>query len=164
MTADVGQTFTTGVLSQKGLGTIEIEGPQSGSPGTVYTLEVWTDIDGDHSTWDPGVLIATSNNSSSLPNNTIVTYNFSGELLSDNTVYGFTYTDGASNRINARMGLTNATAISDGTLFSAGNQVFGDAFDTAMRITTVNAIPEPGTAGLAGLLLFGLVCRVRNRR
>jgi len=162
LNADAGQTFTTGALTLKGLGTIEIEGPQSGASGTVFGLELWTDTDQNHSTWDPGTLLATATNTSAFSNGTITTFNFSGEALADNTVYGFTYTDGAGNRILARMGLTNANAISNGTLFGGGSQQFGDAFDTAMRITTIRAIPEPSSIALIGVGLLGLV--VRRRR
>jgi hypothetical protein len=69
------------------------------------------------------------------------------------------YTDGAGLAIGSRNGLTNATAIADGTLFSAGGQVFSDAFDTAMRITT---IPEPSTSSL--FALAGLVLLRRRRK
>lgn len=155
---DVGQTFTTGVLSGNLLSTIEIEGPQvirDGDPTGPFTLELWSDTDGDHSTWDPGVLIATSTNSESMFEGLITTFLFSNEVLSDNTVYGFTYTDGAGTRVAARMGLTNATAITDGTLFHEGAQVFSDAFDTAMRVTTVPAPASIVLPGVLGLAAFG---------
>lgn len=162
LSPDAGQTFTTGILTLNGLGAIEIEGPQNSATGTVFGLELWTDTDQDHSTWDPGTLVATATNTSAFSNGVITTFNFSGEVLADNTVYGFTYTDGAGNRILARMGLTNANAISNGTLFGGGTQQFGDAFDTAMRISTINAIPEPSSITLIGVGFLAWV--VRRRR
>ena len=160
---DAGQTFTTSVLgAENALSTIEIEGPQAGATSTAFTLELWTDVDGDQSTWGTGTLLGTSD-AQVFSNGTIATFTFASQpVLSDSTVYAFTYTDGAGTRILARMGLTNATAISDGTLFGGGTQQFGDAFDTAMRITTVASIPEPSTSLLAGLA--GLALLRRRRR
>jgi len=61
LAADAGQTFTTGILgSENALTTIEIEGPQATGAVGPFTLELWTDADGDHSTWGTGSLIATS--------------------------------------------------------------------------------------------------------
>lgn len=156
LAADAGQTFTTGSLTESGLGSIEIEASQASAGEFLgpFTLELYTDVDGDHSTWDPGSLVATSTAGTFVPGaGNITTFNFGGEMLSGNTVYGFTYTDGEGTRIGARMGLTNATAISDGTLFSGGNQVFGDAFDTAMRIIT----GAPVTRGINVNVDTGLV-------
>ena len=122
----------------------------------MHTLEVWTDTDGNHGTWDPGTLVATSTNSAALsPNGALVAYNFSGQVLAPGAVYGFTYTDGASTRIGARPGLTNTTAISDGTLFSAGAQVFSDAYDTAMRISSTDASIVLDHVNLPGLVTTG---------
>jgi len=139
LAADAAQTFTTGILTEAGLGSIEIEAPQAVSSEFLgpFTLELYTDTDGDHGTWDPGTLVATSTEGTFVAGaGNITTFNFGGETLSNNTVYGFTYTDGLGTRIGARTGLTDASAIANGTLFSGGAQVFGNAFDTAMRITT----------------------------
>jgi hypothetical protein len=165
---DVGQTFTTTVLgAENALSTIEIEGPQT-SVGTdplgPFTLELWTDADGDHSTWGTGTLLASSDSQSMVAGGaTITTFIFASQpVLSDSTVYAFTYTDGSGTRVAARMGLTNATAISDGTLFGGGTQQFGNAFDTAMRITTVAPVPEPSSSLLAGIAGLALLRRRRK--
>jgi len=163
LTADAGQTFTTSALgAENALSTIEIEGPQAGATGTAFTLELWTDVDGDHSTWGTGVLLGTSD-AQVFSNNAIATFTFASQpVLSDSTVYAFTYTDGSGTRILARMGLTNASAIADGTLFGGGTQQFGDAFDTAMRINTVASIPEPSSIFLSGLGALALLMRRRR--
>jgi len=160
LAADAGQTFTTSVLgAENALSTIEIEGPQSGGLADAITIQLWTDLDGDHSTWGTGSLLATSD-SQVLSDGAISTFTFQDQpILSDATPYAFVFTDGSGTRVGARTGLTNAAAISDGTLFGGGTQQFGDAFDTAMRITTVNAVPEPSSALLAGLSALALLRR-----
>lgn len=162
---DAGQTFTTAVLgSENALSTIEIEGPQASigsDPLGPFTLELYTDADGDHATWGTGTLVGTSDSQSMVAGGaTLSTFTFSAlPVLNDSSVYAFVFTDGAGTRVPARFGLTNATAISDGTLFGGGTQQFGNAFDTAMRITTV--VPEPSTSVMA--LLAGLaLCRRRR--
>jgi len=165
LAADAGQTFTTPVMGlENALTTIEIEGPQTG-PGAVgpFTLELWTDADGDHATWETGSLIASSDlQSLVIGGAAISTFTFASQpVLEDSTTYGFVFTDGASNRVPVRVGLTNDTAIADGTVFGGGAQQFNDAFDTAMRITTVAPVPEPSSALLAAL--FGLAFLRRRR-
>ncbi|XAL98878.1 PEP-CTERM sorting domain-containing protein [Phycisphaeraceae bacterium D3-23] len=164
LSADAGQTFTTGSLgAETNLATIVIEGPQGQASGAVldYALALFVDTDGDHGTWDPGAVLGTSQFDSVVVGGATTTaFNFSGVTLADNTVYGFQYVDAGGNAVDgARMGLTNATAISDGTLFSAGGQVFGDAFDTAMQVRTT--VPEPGSLALIGL---GSLALLRRRR
>lgn len=165
LAADAGQTFTTNILGlENALSTIEIEGPQSAAgPLGPFTLELYTDTDGDHSTWDPGALVASSDTQTFTAGGaTISTFTFASQpVLADSTPYAFVFTDGAGTRVEARFGLTNATAISDGTLFGGGAQQFGNAFDTAMRITTVEPIPEPSSALLAGV---GALAFLRRRR
>ena len=140
MSQDAGQSFTTPVLGVANqLSTITIRGPQSGAGATVYTLNVWADSDGNFATFDPGALVATSTNSIAIDtNNGDHVYTFSGEVLSDNTVYIFSFNDG-SNHAGFRAGLTNAAgvAISDGALFSGGSQPFGGAFDVSFVLATV---------------------------
>lgn len=165
LTAAAGQTFTTGSLGgDTTLASIEIEGPQGPATDMVltYALALYTDSDQDHGTWDPGTLLGTSQVDTVVVGGaTLTSFDFSGISLADNTVYAFKYVDAVGADVNsARMGLTNATALSDGTLFSAGSQVFGDAFDTAMRITTV---PEPGSLAAFGLAAMAL-CVGRGRR
>lgn len=165
--ADAGQTFTTTTMgAENALATIEIEGPQTtngSDPLGPFTLELYTDADGDHATWGTGTFLAASDSQSMVAGGqTITTFTFASlPVLSDNTPYAFVFTDGAGNRVAARMGLTNATAITDGTLFGGGTQQFSNAFDMAMRITTVNPIPEPSTALLA--VISGLALLRRRR-
>lgn len=162
---DAGQTFTTTVLgSENALSTIEIEGPQAtegGDPMGPFVLELWTDGDGDHATWDPGTLLASSDSQSMTAGGaTLSTFSFATlPVLADSTPYAFVFTDGAANNVAARFGLTDASDIADGTLFGGGTQQFGNNFDTAMRITTV--IPEPTTSLLALLSAFSLLRRRR---
>ncbi|MFT6178232.1 MAG: hypothetical protein ACJAQT_004041 [Akkermansiaceae bacterium] len=168
LNADAGQTFTTTVLgAENALSTIEIEGPQSANgtdPMGPFTLELHTDLDGDHSTWGTGSLIASSDSQTFTAGGaTISIFTFASQpVLADSTPYAFVFTDGLGTRVNARWGLTNATAISDGTLFGEGEQVFGNAFDSAMRITTVAPVPEPSSALLVAL--SGLALLRRRRR
>jgi hypothetical protein len=164
LTAPAAQTFTTGLLDgNTTLASIEIEGPQGTAAGMVltYALALFEDTDQDHATWDPGALLGTSQVDSVVVGGaTLTSFNFSGVSLADNTVYGFAYVDGSGTLLGGvRMGLTNANAIATGTLFSAGNQVFGNNFDTAMRITTV---PEPASLLLAGMAM-ALAIVVRRR-
>ncbi|MCA9240542.1 MAG: PEP-CTERM sorting domain-containing protein [Planctomycetales bacterium] len=165
LTAEAGQTFTTSSLGgATTLASIEIEGPQGPANNMIltYALALYADGDQDHATWDPGALLGTSQLDTVVVGGaTLTSFNFSGVSLADNTVYAFKYVDTGGSAVNfARMGLTNANAISDGTLFSAGGQVFGDAFDTAMRITTV---PEPGSLAAFGLGVLAMFVR-RGRR
>lgn len=163
LTLEAGQTFTTGSLGGDiTLASIEIEGPRTTVPGEslTFALALHVDTDQNHSTWDPGTLLGTSQVDTVVAGGGILTiFNFSGVTLDDNTVYAFKYVDAGGNAIGARMGLTNATAISDGSLFSAGGLVFNDAFDTAMRITTV---PEPAAVLLLGTGLAGVVALRRR--
>lgn len=164
---DAGQTFTTSVLgAENALATVEIEGPQTtngSDPLGPFTLELYTDADGNHATWGTGTFLGASDSQSMVAGGqTITTFTFASlPVLSDNTPYAFVFTDGSGNRVAARMGLTNATAITDGTLFGGGVQQFGNAFDMAMRITTVNPIPEPSSALLA---MVSTALLIRRRR
>ena len=69
LTAEAGQTFTTGLLgAEHSLLAIEIESASTGNvsdPQGPFVLEVWTDTDGDFATWDPGTLVASSLNQTS---------------------------------------------------------------------------------------------------
>jgi hypothetical protein len=172
LSADAGQTFTTGFLgAENALATIEIEGPQASNPGDAlgpFTLELWTDADGNHATWGTGTFVASSDSQSMVTGGaTLTTFGFESlPVLTDSSVYAFVFTDGNGTRVPARFGLTNASAISDGTIFSGGAQAFNDAFDTAMRITTVSSvseIPEPTSIFvLSGIL--GVSFGMRRRK
>ena len=166
LAADAGQTFTTTVLgTENALSTIEIEGPQTAAgPLGPFTLQLFTDADGDHMTWGLGTLLASSDSQTFTAGATeISTFTFASQpVLLDNTPYAFVFTDGSGTPVEARFGLTNASAITDGTLFGGGAQQFGDAFDTAMRITTVNPVPEPSSALLTGLSALALLRRHRK--
>jgi hypothetical protein len=167
LNADAGQTFTTTALgAENALASIEIEGPQATNgldPLGPFTLELYTDADGNHATWGTGTLLGSSDSQSMIAGGqSITTFTFASlPVLSDNTPYAFVFTDGSGNRVPARMGLTNATAITDGTLFGGGVQQFGNAFDMAMRINTVNPIPEPSSALLA---MVSTALLIRRRR
>ena len=168
LTADAGQTFTTGSLyNERILDTIEIANPATGSGSLLgpFILELWTDTDGNYATWDPNTLVASSINTGTFTagSSTPLSFQFPATRLSDGAVYAFTYTDPSNpgTRLSARVGLTNASTIPNGTVFSAGNEVFGGAFDTAFRVNAYSvSVPEPSTLTF---LIVGL-CFVKGAR
>jgi fibronectin-binding autotransporter adhesin len=144
MSAQAGQTFTTGTLgADNNLDTVTVitaDAVGGSDPVGPFTLKIFTDTDGDPSTWDPGTEVAASTNTASLSpgGNVPVVFTFNGELLSDSTVYALSFNDGSSDHAGFRAGLTNAggVAITDGALFSGGSQPFGGAFDVSFVLVT----------------------------
>lgn len=170
LTADSGQTFTTGSLTDTLLSTIIMTGPAANGVATTYGIEI--SLNGAaHNVWLPGTSLGEVG-----PIDTFggATFDFTslGINLTDNTVYSLRFTDGAGTSFGARVGLSNGAAggtggsapgaFADGTLFSNGNTVFGDGFDTAMSVSTISAVPEPGSCFLFGIGMFGLAIRRRR--
>lgn len=154
---EAGQTFTTGTLGEDNqLESITIITPSTiggADPVGPFTLKLFTDTDGDFSTWDPGTEVAVSTNTASLApaGNLAVQFDFSGEVLSDNTVYVFSFNNATNDHAPFRAALTNAggVAITDGALFSAGAQPFGGAFDVSFVVSTNAGIPPKEVAWTA---------------
>lgn len=166
--ANAGQTFTTGTLgTDLFLSTIDLVGPNTAGgtdPVGPFTVKLWTDIDGDAETWDPGVEVAVSLNTITIPvGNGTVTANFGNDLLVDNTVYLLSFTNGSTDHAEFRMGLSAPEAGgplgTSGKLFSnEANPAFGDNRELAFTVTT---IPEPSSALLGGI---GLLAFLRRKR
>lgn len=163
-----GQTFTTGSLDTDTiLSTIALVGPNTAGgtdPVGPFTVKLWTDTDGNATTWDPGTLVASSTNTITIPaaNGTVIA-NFAGGTLSGNTVYLISFSSGASNHVAFRMGLSAAGGTgplgSTGKLFNnTGSPAFGDNRELAFTVTTV---PEPSAALVGGL---GILSLLRRRR
>lgn len=162
MNAEAGQTFTTGTLgTENKLEKIEVLGA-SGSAGNSSSVSarLWVDSDQDFGSWGVGDLVATSANSQVITGtDTTFTFNFSNEVLSDDTVYVLSFYDGSSDHVQFRSALNSgADSLSDGALFASGSQPFSGAFDATIRVST---IPEPATLGLFGLL--GSAYLIRRR-
>ncbi|WP_235203478.1 PEP-CTERM sorting domain-containing protein [Sulfuriroseicoccus oceanibius] len=167
MSQDAGQTFTTGVLGAESfLSEIGIFGDSNGTASSsVVTAQLWIDTDQDFGTWDPGALVATSTNSQAIAAaDQLFTFTFSGEALSDNTVYVLSFTDGTNNHVAFRSDLTSGGgSLADGALFSSGAQPFGGAYDASIKVvTTTQAVPEPSSAALLGLGGLALILRRRK--
>lgn len=167
-----GQTFTTAILTENKLTSIEFIGPSTapatGSLGP-FTVKLWTDIDNDATTWDPGTEVAVSTNLVTIPGaNGAFSALFSNQVLSDNTVYtlSFTTDNGLVTQVDHaafRMGLTaaNNPLGSTGKLFyNTGNPPFGDNREIAFTVNT--AIPEPSSTALLGLGGLALILRRRK--
>ena len=166
------QTFTTGTigaenqLSEIGIFAANVvNGNESLGP---FTIELWTDADGDAGTQGLGTLVAASSNQITLSTARAQEIGtFSGGLLADDTVYALIVTDGTSGTpALGRFGLNGATAGgilgSDGSLFEGANQPFGNNYELAFNVTTVAPVPEPTSALLLGL--GGLMIGMRRRR
>lgn len=168
MLGQAGQTFTTGTLGVDTLlSTIDLVGPATiagADPVGPFTVKIWTDIDGDATTWDPGTEVAASTNTVTIPaGDGTVTALFNSGTLSDSTVYVMSFTSGATNHASFRMGLTapttNGPLGTTGKLFhQGGNPTFGDNRELAFTVTT---IPEPTSLALLGL---GGLALLRRRR
>jgi hypothetical protein len=166
LAAPAGQTFTTATLGTNNLldsiTIITASTVGGGDPIGPFTLKLFTDTDGNFTTWDPGTEVAASTNSASLPaGNQSVTFNFALETLSDSTVYAMSFSSGGSDNVAFRAGLTNANTISNGALFSSGTQPFAGTYDLSFQ---VNAVPEPATASLALLPLVTAAAFLRRRQ
>lgn len=161
------QTFTSGSIgTDTQLSTIGVFGPSSANPGDAlgpFTVELYLDADSDPLTQGLGSLIGTSTNTVTFSaGNPEVVANFSGGILTDDTVYALIFTDGAAGTpANVRVGLNGPTAEgvlgSTGRLFGGATVPFGDQYELAFNVNTV-AVPEPTSAlllGLGGLALFG---------
>lgn len=163
MVAAAGQTFTTGVLgTDNRLSSISILGDPGGAANTsTVSAELRLDTDGDFTTWDPGTLVASSTNSQVIAaSNTLFTFNFSNELLSDNTVYVLSFSDGIGNHVAFRSALNSGgDSLANGALFSGGVQPFGGAYDASIQVV---GVPEVSTLGL--LIIAGLGVSIRRRR
>lgn len=183
--ANTGQTFTTGSLgTDMFLSVIQLQEsrdyPKTDAPenqiGDVLTLEIWTDIDGDHATWDPGVKLGTSTNTATFGSTTpdsnpdpgvINNFLFSGVPLDDNTVYAIRYiSNDASGDNLVRFAVTKNSAspgvggtYKDGTLFADGATPFSNGWDSGFSVQTV---PEPSAAALLGLGGLALILRRRK--
>ncbi len=162
-----GQTFTTGLLGTDTLlSSIDLVGPNTSTAVSrgPFTVKIWTDLDGDATTWDPGLEVAASDNTVTIPiANASVTANFSSGILADNTVYLMSFSAGGSDHVAFRMGLSAPGGTgplgSTGKLFdNMGNPGFGDNRELAF---TVNSVPEPATVLLGSL---GLLALLRRRR
>ncbi|MFM6340753.1 MAG: Calx-beta domain-containing protein [Dolichospermum sp.] len=140
----VGQTFSTGTLGTNDrLTSISIVGPTSEATSDSFTLKVWENND-NFNTFAPGTLVATSTNSTSIPNNGQAVFNFSGPQLNPNKVYLFSLTDANGNdHAGFRSRITNVSGnrLEDGRLFS---NLTDSTADLAFNLTLS---PPPGGVG-----------------
>jgi len=154
------QLFEIGIFAANTIGGGDSVGP--------FTIEIWTDLDGNAETQGLGTLVAASTNQITLANaGAQEIASFSGGILFDNTVYSLIATSGASGvPVLGRFGLNGPTAGgifgSDGSLFEGSAQPFGNQYVLAFSVTTVAPVPEPTSAIL--LSLSGLFLGFRRRR
>ena len=166
------QTFTTGTLGSENLlsevgiyAANTIGGNDSVGP---FTIEIWTDADGNPETQGLGTLVAASSNQITLSNpGAQEIANFTEGLLADNTVYSLIATSGASGvPVLGRFGLNGPTAGgimgTQGALFEGANLPFSNQYELAFNVNTIAGIPEPSSALL--LALSGLAFGLRRRR
>jgi hypothetical protein len=125
---------------------------------------LFLDTDGDFETWDPGALVATSTTSQVIAaTDTLFTFNFSNETLSDNTVYVLSFYDGISDHVAFASDVNSTgSAISDGALFSSANQPFAGLYDAAIRVTTTS-VPEVSSLVLGALAGMAAFMGLRHR-
>lgn len=164
------QTFTSGSLGTETLlSTIGIYGPSSTPNGTLgpFTVELYLDADSDPLTQGLGTLVASSTNTITFAStgNVQEIANFSGGILTDNTVYALIFTSGTPGTpVSARVGLNGATPGgilgTSGALFDGASLPFSNQYELAFNVNTI-AIPEPSAALLGS---FGLLTLLRRRR
>lgn len=175
---NTGQTFTTGALGvDTNLSSIQLQQPRDyttatagNSSGDNMTLQIWTDTDGDHSTWDPGVLLGTSSNAVVFDTALAISdFAFTGVTLADATVYTIAFvSDDASADTSLRIAVTKNAAspgasgsYKEGTLFDNANQPFSNGWDSGFSVNT-DSVPEPSSTALLGL--GGLALLLRRRK
>jgi len=167
---NTGQTFTaTGLGADTNLQTVSFQAARDVlDVNASITVQIWTDTDGVHSTWDPGTMLGASTDSHKMDTALgIYDYSFSGVTLTEGTAYTLVYlSDDADTQNNIRFAVTrNANEASgsykDGTLFSGGSAPFGDTWDSGFSVTT-NTVPEPSSAALLGLGGLALILRRRK--
>lgn len=165
------QTFTTGTLGAETqlseVGIYAASAILGADPTGPFTIEIWTDADGDAETQGLGTFVAASTNSITLePIDAELTALFDSGILSDNTVYSLIAIDSVSGTpVLARVGLngpsTGGFLGSTGSLFDGANQPFGNQYELAFNVTTVSPIPEPTSSLLVAL---GALCAGMRRR
>jgi len=158
LASDGGQTFTTGTLTDNQLSTIKIQAPRDTLNSTAFYIAVYNDVDQNDATWDKGSLVGVSTTAvgfSAL--NSVETWTFSNEVLSDNTVYGYMLTTDAAGTIalnGMRVGFENNGGVGSGGGHAiSGGTAFGGSGSTWDVATTVTTIPEPATLGM--VVAFG---------
>ena len=159
--SDTGQTFTTGTLgTDDTLQTIQLQQPRDfpsgNTSGDHITIELWTDTDGNHATWDPGTKLGGFTSAAVTFDSALTISNFSfesaGITLVDNTVYAVRYlSDDASGNSALRIAVTKDTSspgaggtYKEGTFFAGGNAPFSDGWDSGFSVTTFENTAVPG--------------------
>lgn len=166
---DAGQTFTTATLTDNELSTIKVQAPRDQLNTTAFYIAVFNDVDQDATTWDKGSLVGVSTISQGFSAvNEVLTWTFSNEVLSDNTVYGFQFVGNSDGTLGSLgvlrvgyensgtgIGATGGAGIHNSSPFLGA----GTAWDVAATVTT---IPEPATLGMVAMF-GGAILFVRRK-